>query len=201
MSPARLACLEQLRAVSECEVILVTPDNLDKYILPFAPLHEAYPYLSETHKADYLRTYFMNFHGGGYSDIKQTTGSWKQAFADLVDAPNKWINGYREVEGGVGFPPAVDHWRELVGNCGYICRPQTPLTNLWYGSMIALLEERLPRLRAHPATHPQDSFGCRGSAYPLEWNEMLGRIFHRVCFSFRDRILQSVPINIFSDYR
>ncbi len=202
MSPQRRECLDQLRVVSECEVVLVTPDNLGKYILPEAPLHEAYNYLSETHKADYLRTYFMHFHGGGYSDIKKTTGSWRQAFEDLETAGDaKWVNGYKELEGGVGYPPAIPHWHTLVGNCAYICRPQTPLTHTWYSAMIALLEERLPRLRAHPARHPQDFRGREGSAYPLEWNEMLGRIFHRICFGFRDRLLQTVPPCVFTDYR
>ena len=201
LSSARRACLEQLEAVSECAVVLVTPDTIGRYILPEAPLHEAYNYLSETHKADYLRTYFMNFHGGGYSDIKRTTGSWKQAFTDMESAPDKWINGYREVEGGVGHPPAVAHWRELVGNCAYVCRPRTPLTHAWYSEMIVLLEARLPRLRDNPARHPQDFYRREGSAYPLEWNEMLGRIFHRVCFGFRDRLLQTVPPCVFADYR
>jgi len=202
MSSTRKACLEQLRAVSECNVILVTPDNLAGYLFPYAPLHEAYNYLSETHKADYLRTYFMHFHGGGYSDIKRATGSWRQAFADLETAgPEKWVNGYKEVDGGVGYPPAIPHWRELVGNGAYICRPQTALTHAWYSAMIALLDERLPRLRAHPARHPQDFHGCGGSAYPLEWNEMLGRIFHRICFGFRNRLLQTVPPCVFTDYR
>ena len=53
---------------------------LDKYILQEHPLHQSFNYLSETHKADYLRTYFMRFHGGGYSDIKKTSGSWIDSF-------------------------------------------------------------------------------------------------------------------------
>jgi hypothetical protein len=71
MSQNRLDGLHNLQTVSECEVILVTPQNLNQYILPDAPLHPGYKYLSETHKADYLRTYFMHFYGGGYSDIKK----------------------------------------------------------------------------------------------------------------------------------
>ena len=68
MSEQRLKCLEQLRKKSQCNVILVTPKILDKYILDKHPLHPSFKYLSQTHKADYLRTYFMRFHGGGYSD-------------------------------------------------------------------------------------------------------------------------------------
>uniref|UniRef100_A0A6C0I4I0 Uncharacterized protein n=1 Tax=viral metagenome TaxID=1070528 RepID=A0A6C0I4I0_9ZZZZ len=71
MSNARIECLNNLRTVSECNVLLITKDNLSNYILNDVPLHPSFNYLSETHKADYLRTYFMNFYGGGYSDIKQ----------------------------------------------------------------------------------------------------------------------------------
>jgi len=80
MSDARKQSLEQLKQVSDMNVILVTKDNLHTYILPDHPLHEAYKYLSETHKSDFLRIYFMNFYGGGYSDIKRATGSWKPAY-------------------------------------------------------------------------------------------------------------------------
>ena len=42
-------------------VILVTPNNLDNYILNDYPLHRGYQYLSEVIKSDYLLCYFMNF--------------------------------------------------------------------------------------------------------------------------------------------
>jgi len=75
MSRQRHLCLEQLKKVTLCEVVLVTPHSLGKYLLDDHPLYPSFFYLSQTHKADYLRTYFMRFHGGGYTDIKQTTGS------------------------------------------------------------------------------------------------------------------------------
>jgi len=45
------------------DVVLITQDNLNSYLLNGYPLHKGYKYLSETHKADYLRCYFMNFYG------------------------------------------------------------------------------------------------------------------------------------------
>jgi hypothetical protein len=201
MSAQRKACLAQLREKSECEVCLVTPDNLADYILKDHPLHPAYEFLSETHKADYLRTYFMNFHGGGYSDIKVTTGSWKSAFMALAADDNKWINGYPEFPTGVAYLPHAKYWNTLVGNGAYICKPNTPLTNLWYSEMIKLLDERFEALRENPARHPQDQHGLNGSKYPLEWNEMLGRIFHRISYDFRAHILNTLPISIFHSYR
>ena len=65
--------------------------------------------------------------------------------------------------------------------------------------MIAFLDTKLDGLKAHPATHPQDC--AERSRYPIEWNEMLGRIFHRVSYKYKDKILQTVPIVSFSAYR
>jgi hypothetical protein len=198
MSPTRLENLDQLRRVSECTVLLVTKDTLPAYILPEHPLHPAFDYLSETHKADYLRTYFMNFHGGGYSDIKKTTGSWIDSF-DRMNTTDSWICGYKEVEGGVAYPPNADKWREMVGNGAYICKPLTPLTQHWYAEMMALLDSKLDALRLHPSTFPQDC--SEVSPYPIAWNELLGRIFHRVSYEYKEHLLPILPISIFNDYR
>jgi hypothetical protein len=198
LTSARVESISQLERVSECKVLLVTKENLNEYILPDHPLHPAYEYLSETHKADYLRTYFMNFHGGGYSDIKKTTGSWAQSF-DTLNTTDAWICGYKEVEGGVAYAPHADKWRELVGNGAYICKPLTPLTQKWYASMVELLDSKLAALRENPSRFPQDC--SEVSSYPIGWNEMLGRIFHRVSYEYKDRIISILPILIFSDYR
>lgn len=183
-----------------CDVILITNRNLSSYIIHEHPLHDAYQYLSETHKADYLRTYFMHFYGGGYSDIKYQTGDWKEAFDKFYNS-HAYISGYPEVnEDGVACEDVKYAWRELVGNCAYICKPNTPFTQAWYSRMISLLDTKLGQLERHPSRFPQD---CKelGGGYPIEWNEMLGRIFHHVCFEFRDRIQQNVPILQFSGYR
>src|SRR3990172_6981039 len=80
------------------ELVLVTPKNLGEYVKKAGvPLHPGYQSLSLTHRADYLRCYFMHFFGGGYSDVKKMSGNWKQAFRDLEAAPDKYINGYQEV--------------------------------------------------------------------------------------------------------
>ena len=74
MSDNRKRCLQNLKNQIGVPVQLITPDNLGDYLLPAYPLHPSYQLLSETHRADYLRTYFMNFYGGGYTDIKEQTG-------------------------------------------------------------------------------------------------------------------------------
>ena len=199
MSQERKNSLKNLREVSECNVILITPDNLPNHIKSEHPLHEAYQYLSETHKADYLITYLINFYGGGYSDIKKTTGSWKASFDELSKS-DKWICGYKEIEGGVGYEPLKDKWKELIGNGAYICKPNTPLTNEWYNDMIKVLDEKLTELKLHPASFPQDS-AEKGTGYPIGWIEMLGRIFHRLIYKYKDYVMNTLPISIFTNYR
>jgi len=199
MTLSRLECLQQLKETSQCNVILVTKQTLPQYILTDHPLHPSYEYLSETHKADYLRTYFMNFHGGGYSDIKKTTGSWIQSFDDL-NKSDSWICGYKEIYGGVAYDPVYYKWEELVGNCAYICKPQTPLTIEWYNTMIQLLDTKLEELKKNPSTSYSDAKES-GSGYPIEWNEMLGRIFHKISYQYKERLLNTLPISIFHSYR
>jgi hypothetical protein len=199
----RKRCLTQFKNICGCNLILVDIYNLRNYILKEYPLHPAYEFLSETHKADYLRTYFMHFYGGGYTDIKETTGSWVNAFNELKNNPDKWMCGYPEIRDGVAYGPVADKWNELIGNCAYICKPQTKLTSEWYNEMITLLDLKLERLKCFPARHPQE-IGYSSheyNGYPIEWNEMLGRIFHKVSYKYKERLLNILPICSFINYR
>ena len=141
----------------------------------------------------------MNFYGGGYSDIKKASGSWKNSFDALYNS-DKWICGYAEIEGGVGHPPLNNKWKELIGNGAYICKANTPLTNLWYNEMIAFLDEKLELLKKHPAKHPDDC-AEKGEGYPIRWTEMLGRIFHQVVYKYKDNIMNTLPPPVFVDFR
>jgi hypothetical protein len=195
MSSYRQSALRNLIETSEANILLVTKDNLSDFILDTNPLHPAYTYLSNVHKSDYLRTYFMHFYGGGYSDVKGTHGSWKACFERMNDPSNSdtYICGYPEIEGGVAAREYANYWNELIGNGCYICKPNTPLTKEWYENMIALLDTKLENLKQHPATDFRD---CKelGNGYPIEWNEMLGRIFHKVCYKYRKHLDRSLPM-------
>ena len=199
MNQVRQECLERLRENAGVDVTLVTPENLETFILQAHPLHPAYQYLSETHKADYLRTYFMHFYGGGYSDIKKAESSWAPHFGQLRNS-HAWICGYPEIEGGVAYPPNKDHWSDLIGNGAYICKPQTPMTTEWYTRMLALMDSKLEALMHHPATYPGDC-AENGTGYPIEWNEMLGRIFHDISFKYLTRLLRTLPTPDMYNYK
>jgi hypothetical protein len=200
ITPNRAESLQQLKETTKCDIILINKNTVQCYILAEHPLHPAYEYLSETHKADYLRTYFMHFYGGGYCDIKKTRGSWVKSFDELRRS-DAWICGYKEIDGGIwSLSPVADKWSELIGNGAYICKPGTPLTSEWYNEMISLLDKKHGLLILNPSTSPQDC-SEKGTGYPLGWNELLSRIFHPICYKYKNRLLNTLPGLYCNNYR
>jgi len=202
MSQNRRRSLADLKNNSGCDVVLIDTMNLHKYIVPKYPLHEAYSYLHYTHRADYLRTYFMHVHGGGYSDIKGTDRSWVHAFHDMNKNPHAYINGPPEKQPGDVAHPDVTHlYDRLVTNCAYIVRPQTEFTTQWFNEMNSLLDAKLPALKKMK-TNPDVPIN-ESSDYPIEWNEMLGRIFHKILAQYihTGKILYTVPYPECTNYR
>lgn len=205
MSDKRKSNFDTLKN-TKLNVILVTPDNLNKYIKE--PLHDGYQYLSETHKADYLRTYFMHFIGGGYSDIKETKESWLPYVKLLETDPNLWCIGYKEVSNGV--PQIGDDieltnklrndYEKLIGNGAYIFKPNTLLTNEWYSTMMKVMDSKLENLKKYPARNTEDVYS-EEYPYPLRWTELLGEIFHPTIYKYLDHINNSLPPPDFFNYR
>ena len=163
----RKKALKILQENSEIEVKLITPNNLTDYIKPEYPLHKGYELLSLTMRSDYLRCYFMHHHGGGYADIKPFNYSWKPAFEMLNKEQDKFVIGYPELLNG-GLSPAehrfilnhnyvnyeamlasekkiftdlAKHTPLLIGNCGFICKPYTPITAEWYNEVHQRMDE------------------------------------------------------------
>lgn len=65
--------------------------------------------------------------------------------------------------------------------------------------MLYLLDRKYELLKKYPAKNPRD---CKEkSNYPIEWNEMLGRIFHKIIYDYKDNISYNLPILIFKDYQ
>jgi hypothetical protein len=181
-------------------VTLITPENLNDFILQSEPLHPAFQYLSETHKSDYLRTYFMHFYGGGYTDIKIQRGSWDLCFTKMASG-RFYACGYKEGNPGhIAHPEYMQYWDKLIGNCSYIVRPYSDFTKEWYNTMITFLDSVYPTLSANPARHSRDRAELR-TGYPIGWNQMLGRIFHPLTYKYRDNILQELPAPDFNNYR
>lgn len=207
MSNNRKRCFESICQNAGVPVKLITPDNLSDYILPRFPLHPAFKYLSSVHKADYLRCYFMHFYGGGYCDIKAITGSWIDCF-DKINHSDKYILGYTELNEECSayldiFEPELKRdvkkkWPLLIGNCAYICRPQTKFTDEWFSEQNKRLDFYYEALKKNPAIDPMG----QGNDYPIPWQRILGAIFHPLCLKYHDRIIHDKRIMpSFKDYR
>lgn len=200
LTPNRLQSIKKFKLIANVNLVLITNKNLKNYILKSNPLHPGYQYLSETQKSDYLRAYFMNFYGGGYSDIKETTSDWSYLFNKLYNS-NYIAIGYKEIgkHGVAGNNKLKSKYNELIGCGAYIFKPDTKFTNEWYIKMMLLMDYYYLRLKKNPASFPQDS--CeKKTNYPICWNTF-NQIFHPLCYKYRKSINRDLPISIFKNYR
>ena len=209
MSEQRSKCLQTIKDVIGVEVELVTDETITKYIKPSAPFHEGYQYLSGTHKCDYARGYFMHHYGGGYTDIKRTTASWKPYFDKLKADPNLWAIGYQEGDPG-GVAPAIgnekltkemkDNYTKLIGNGAYIFKAGTEFTQAWVAQVNSELDKHLSELKKNPAKNSRDGEHGRATAYPIGWSGILGSIFHPLCYKYSEHIGKDLPPPDFTNY-
>ena len=172
----------------DIEFRLITPTNLDFYIKKTGvELHEGYKYLSVTHKADYLRCYFMHFFGGGYSDIKPVFGKWRQAFDKLITSDPQIYAISRPVN-QEEVPEPYSHlgfewpWRGILSKAMYmgsfIFKKNTPFTQEWYTKLMSKMDEFLEKLK-------------NSSKNPVGWHDILAYIFLPICLKYNKNILFS----------
>ena len=199
MTSNRKTCLDSLIQNSKIPVELITKNNLHTHA---SNLHPGFDYLSATHKSDYLRSYFMYNYGGGYTDIKYCNYDWRPYFIQLENS-NKSFIGYKEgSKKDVGYQPAEEHYYKLAGNTHYIFKPHTSFAKRWVEETNKKMDEIYDRLLRYPGNyHPRAIRGgvhgepnlFKTSNYPLEWNELLGRIFHRIQLDYLEEIVLSMP--------
>lgn len=205
MNENRRNGLASLFLNSKCDVVLVDNDNLSSFILPEAPLHEGFQYLSDVHKADYLRTYFMHFYGGGYTDIKPCLYSWLPYFEQLENS-NAFGIGAEEDEGPLSTPEIIrkeygDLWPDMISNDMYIFKPRTEFTYLWYTEMINRMDQHLESLKLYPATTSREAADTIVTRYPIRWAGILAEIFHPLCVKYSNKILKTMPYPNRENYR
>tara|TARA_Y100001934_G_C12351785_1_gene775792 strand:+ start:786 stop:1376 length:591 start_codon:yes stop_codon:yes gene_type:complete len=184
MNELRKESIKSIQKNSEAELIIITKDNLYEHLSE--PLHESFQFLSYHHKSDYLRCYFMNFYGGGYSDVKPCVGSWSESFNLLKQNHDKWICGFQEYFLHSLFHGRTDiiekHYPQQahqMGTQAMICRPQTDFTKEWYKLMLCKLDSKKEQFK--------------NSTYPIKWNEILLDIFEPLCKKYYDKIIKSLP--------
>lgn len=198
LSPNRIVALFTMYQRIGVPLCLVTADTLKNWVHPDYPLHRAFQYLSDVHKSDYLRAYFMHVYGGGYSDIKATRTAWNAIF-DSFDAGSAEAIGYRELRptcvalNGTAQETAVRNaYQELIGMCSYLMRPQSELTAAYLSGIERILTDKQELLRTGPPLNAYDSadklFEKNPSAYPLRWTEIGSEVFHYVSYELRERL-------------
>ena len=210
MSDERKKALDTIIQNTKIEVILINKNNINNYIIPQYPLHPAYDYLSSVHKSDYLRTYFMHHYGGGYTDIKPTVADWSIFFDQLYNSDSFGI-GYTEVgSNGVAILPnplglfLKNNWKSLLGNGAYIFKGKTEFTNQWINSLNYILDIRHDLLKLNPATTYRDCYDENKdplSQYPLKWSEILGDIFHPLCYKYKEKLMHGLIPPQFYNYK
>jgi len=205
MNQNRKNGLDSLIKNSQVKVKLIDNNNLSKYILDDHPLHEGFGYLSDVHKADYLRTYFMHFYGGGYSDIKPCSWSWLNYFEKLEQSDCYGI-GAPEDEFELSVTPKVrpwigKYWQRLLTNDLYIFRKQTAFTEAWYNTLLYLMDNKLDNLKKYPAKNSREAADTIATRYPIEWGEILLEVFHPLCYLHSDKLIKEMPFPITHNYR
>ena len=193
-------------------VVFLNAESYKKWELPSYPFHPALPYLSQVHKSDYLRAYFLHNYGGGYADIKFTFKTWDTKFDRLINS-DAWMLGYTVPDATqVGLPPDYDKEEEMrfradylsfISNCAMIAKKRSPLTTEWYEKTCELLDQKLDLLIANPGTVPRDSAGISldgntQSKYPLAYEELVW-IMTPIFYRHRAHILHDdlSPIHVF----
>lgn len=208
MSENRRKCFRSIVKHSGVKVSLVTQNTLTEYIT--APLHEGFQYLSPTHKSDYLRSYFMYYYGGGYTDIKECGFNWNFYFDELEMSDKDFIGSRESSEKDIGYLPAASYYEKLASNGGYIFKKRTSLAENWFNATQQKMNEIYPMLVKNPGTYHARAIrgGVMGepglfseSQYPLLWNELLGEIFHKIQYENLDKYLLDFPSPNTKDYR
>ena len=207
----RHSSLRSLAAQIGVPLVLVRDHDLPE-LTQNDPLPDCFQYLCDSHKSDVLRIYLMRHFGGGWSDIKTTTGSWEPSF-ELMERSGLYAVGYPElgpstIAGYISPNLIKTAWwsytiRRLdfisqIGMGAIICKANTPLINEIYNEQVRRLNGLTSALERHPASHPKDRLGLKlpgkePSQYPVPWTYLLGEIVHPVLYRFRHRIGRALP--------
>ena len=214
MSLNRINSLHVIIKCTQCNIVLITPDNLNDYIINNYPIHKTYLYLHYYHRADYLRCYFMHHYGGGYTDLKRVEQSWLKHFDTINNSKDIWIIGYKELPSGIiNNPESInanslqENYHKIVGNGAFICKNNTKFTSDWY----AILNYRLTEyydLVFHKfpiSNHKEQYIYINNKKHKLDtiihWTNLLGDIIQPLLLKYNKNINQDLSPPIFENYR
>ena len=70
--------------------------------------------------------------------------------------------------------------------------------------MLKQMDLKFDLLKQFPGRHPREGHGDGNDPsykYPIIWSELLGNIFHPLCYKYKDYLLQTIGMPICSNYR
>lgn len=217
MTGNRLLSFQTLQQNIGVPICLVTPENLDNFLLSASPLPTSYAQLSIVHRSDYIRAYLLHHYGGAWHDIKATEVDYSSMW-DLFADPNIWIIGRKESRKGAAqtYTPeglfVPNAYESLIAVPSWIGRPQTALSRELLAGITALIDNKAELLTRFPSIHPRDKYiphrnllhkaliwvkhkyAGRQVGYPLEWT-VFGNIFHVVLLKHLSHISYELPVD------
>lgn len=227
LTEIRIKNLQSIRDNSGCNVELITPNNINNYLIE--PLHEGYQYLSAIHKSDYLRAYFAYFYGCGYSDIKECNFDWNIYFNQLENSKHAEVVSYSEAGGGgialrtyseVRYLPKkycnylLERSHLVIGPGHFIFKQYSSIAKNWRLIQHEILDKNMDTLINNPGTYHigavkggvfgrylnKDTIKFKGSKYPFCWSELGGMILQEVAFNEYEKCILTMPKPISGDH-
>lgn len=180
------------RANSTLDFVIITPENIDEWVVPSDPLPSVLKNLSYNHQSDFLRAYLMHHHGGVYIDIKAVDASWQGIIEELNSNPKKVAAGPREVstfncspaEGPLGRDQK-DNFSRLLCVSGLACKPGTSFTAEW----LAEVKRRIKYFEDILVENPAEQPWGMNREYPVPWNCLGGSVFSPLCLKYHDLLI------------
>lgn len=215
MTNNRLLSFNLLKENIGVPVCLITPENINKFLIKGAPLPTTYSKLSVVHRSDYIRAYLLHHYGGAWHDIKATEVSYASSW-DIFKDPNVWIIGRAEKQKGAAqiytdngiYVP--QEYKKLIAVPSWIARPKTDFSKDLLLGIENILELNKEKLNKHPAKHPREkyisprnflhkiiiwikhTYAGRNVNYPLEWT-LFGNVFHPMLLKHQAHIDYNLP--------
>jgi hypothetical protein len=197
MSENRLKALNILN--SSCnDLHLINYEEFYKFENSEIKIHEGFKYLTDNHKSDYARAYMMYFYGGGYSDVKGNKFSWDKYFNklfyskyDAIGYTEKYSNDIAKFYNDINIKQYIDkHYNKFIGNGHYIFKPKTYIAYKWITELNLLIDEKYNELIKNPGLGGYN----QSVGYPFEWNELGGRILHKLQYEHNfSNIMHGMP--------
>ncbi|VTY10341.1 Capsular polysaccharide synthesis protein [Rothia dentocariosa] len=192
ITPARRKSLNLIRSTNpESKVILVTPDNLDDYIVPGYPLHPSYVKLSYIQRSDYMRAYLMHHHGGVYMDIKPMDKPWLPLLEELNATPDMWVIAPHEKNSRNSSPASGvlgkdqrNYYRSIVNMSAYACKPYSRFTDEWISEIHRRMDYFSTLLEGR---YNSQAFEYMPE-YPVPWSDLSGNIVSPLSLKYKDNI-------------